>query len=391
VTDLDVYQPAAIEAYQPRMVMTPEAAQALDEKLTQCIRAVLHEGTDYGLIPGTNEKSLWRPGAQKMLLWFGLSFTCDRIYEIDTDDDGHRLGVTYRATIFRRFPDGSKDVAATCEGYAGYDESKFYKSAEEVRRDAEAKERYWAKKDGRVANPTKWQNLGEYKAPWNAVIKRAQKRAIRFNQDREEDDHAPAPQDDGPIWYEQAIGHALSFTDIDAGRTLYVEAAQAHRDGLCTRRQQDHVQNTVRQRVKLLEKATPVDVEDLGRQAAQHASPGEGEDSAPAVPDETAPSGPAAGAAPAELLEDEPGTVSKAQLTKLHTVLTGLGFGGEDREQKLKVTEAITGRTLGSSLIERSSKNLSWTEARKVIDTLDGMDRDQLIAYMAGQEGGTDG
>ena len=67
-------------------------------------------------------------------------------------------------------------------------------------------------------------------------------------------------------------------------------------------------------------------------------------------------------------------------------MLTGLGFNGEDREQKLKITEAIIGRPLGGTDEERSSKNLSWTEARKVIDTLDGMDRDQLIAYMAEHE-----
>jgi len=35
---------------------------------------------------------------------------------------------------------------------------------------------------------------------------------------------------------------------------------------------------------------------------------------------------------------------------------------------------------------ERSSKDLSWTEARKVIDALDGLDRDGLIAYMAEHE-----
>jgi hypothetical protein len=389
VTDLDVYQPAAVDGYQARMVMTPDDARALDEQVRRCTEAVLREGTDYGVIPGTGgDKTLLKPGAEKLLQWFGLGFTNDQ-QEIERDADGRREGVTYRCTIIKRLPDGTRDVRATCEGYAGYDEDKFYQSAEQAQFKAEAKERMWAKKDNRVANPNKWKHLTEYRAPWNTVIKMAQKRALvgatidataaagLFKQ--EEDD---GPEDDGPTWYQQALAEALNFTTEEAGRTLYVEAARAARDGLCTPQQANHVQNRIQQRVKLLKTATPVDVEDLGRQA---------QDPAPAVPDETAPGGPAAGAAPAELLEDQPGTVTPAQLTKLHTVLTGLGFGGEDREQKLKVTEAITGRTLGSSLIERSSKNLSWTEARKVIDTLDGMDRDQLIAYMAGQEGGSDG
>ena len=73
MTDLDTYQPAAVAGYQPGIIMTPEAAKALDEQVRLCTAAVLREGTDYGVIPGTGgEKSLWRPGAQKLLQWFGL-------------------------------------------------------------------------------------------------------------------------------------------------------------------------------------------------------------------------------------------------------------------------------------------------------------------------------
>ncbi len=77
MTDVDVYQPAAgIGQYQAGIIMTPEAAKALDEQVRRCTEAVLREGTDYGVIPGTDgKKSLWRPGAQKLLQWFGLGFT----------------------------------------------------------------------------------------------------------------------------------------------------------------------------------------------------------------------------------------------------------------------------------------------------------------------------
>ena len=82
--------------------------------------------------------------------------------------------------------------------------------------------------------------------------------------------------------------------------------------------------------------------------------------------------------------EDQPGSVSAEQLTKLHTVLTGLGFGGDDREQKLVIAEVITGHDPLTGPEEgRTSKNLSLNEARKLIDTLDGFaDRDALIACM---------
>lgn len=405
-SDLDVYQQAnGIGQYQAGIVMDEKTAKALDEQVRACTKAVLREGTDYGIIPGTGgTKTLWRPGAQKLLQWFGLGCVVDRV-EIDTDDDGHRQGVTYRATVTKRLPDGTRETLATCEGYAGYDEDKFYQSAEQVRAKAEDRERMWAKKDGRVANPTKWKGdpergipaPAEYRAPWNTVIKRSQKRAIvgatvdataaggLFSVE-EEDDHSPAPQDDGPSWYEQAIGHALTFTDVDAGRALYVDAAQAHRDGLCTRRQQDHVQNTVRQRVQLIETRAVVDAEDLGRSAAP-------ERPAAAEPDEPRVSGPSAAAGPAE---DQPGSASEDQLQSLHIVLGGLGFGSDDREAKLKLAETITGRPLAGGPVtsDASSKNLSYTEARRLIDTLEGFsgDRAKLIAHMATlEQDGDDG
>jgi len=396
MTDIDIYQPPALEP--TRLVMTPDAAKELDDQLRACTRAVLREGTDYGVIPGTGDrKVLFKSGAEKLLQWFGFAFTMERL-DVETDDDGRKQGVTYRCGIVRRLPDGGVAVIAACEGYAGYEETKFYQPADEAAQfKAEARERKYAKIDGRPANPNKWKNLPEYRAPWNTVMKMAQKRAIvgatiyataaggLFGT---EEDASPAA-DDGSTWYEQAQETAGSFTDpADEGR-LYVEAARAHRDGLCSRKQTDEIQYMIRKRGRQLKAAgPPVEVEELGRQAAaQH------EDSAPAVPDETAPGGPAAGAAPGELVEEQPGTVSKAQLTKLHTVLTGLGFTGEDREQKLKVTETIARRSLdGPPAGKRTSANLSWTEARKVIDTLDSMDRDQLIAYMAEREAGeTDG
>lgn len=314
MTDLDVYQPPAGPGqYQAGIVMTPESAKALDDQLTQCIRAILHEGTDYGIIPGTGgDKSLWRPGAQKLLLWFGLGFTCDQIGDIERDDDGRKLGVTYRAVITKRLPDGTLDVKATCEGYAGYDEDKFYQPAEQVQAKAEDRERMWAKKDGRVANPNKWKNLGEYRAPWNSVIKRAQKRAIvggtldataaggRFNQDREEDDHTPVA-DDGPSWYEQAIERAVDVTDPDEGNKLFVEAAEAHKKGWCNRKQQDLIQNILKKRARLLKKAAAVvDVEDLAAKAeaghaqaaaedSQDAGPGRADDEGREPPQDTLP------------------------------------------------------------------------------------------------------
>jgi hypothetical protein len=382
MTDLDVYQPAAVAGYQPGMVMTPDDARALDEQVRACTKAVLREGTDYGHIPGTNgeEKSLWRPGAQKLMQWFRLECICERV-EVEHDGEGRKHGITYRAEVGRGLKTATPVILATCEGTADYDESKFFQPAEQVKARLRDQEHKWAAKDRRAPNADRWNSAKEYRADWNALMKRAQKRAIvgavvdataagGIFTDREEDE-APVVQDDGPTWYEQALEAALDFTDQGEGRKLFVEAAQAARDGACTPRQATHIQNRITQRARLLKKADPVSAEDLGRQA-ETSSEGAKEEAA---------------------AEDQPGSVSDAQLTKLHTVLAGLGFGGEDRGQKLVIAEVITGHDPLTGPEEgRTSKNLSLNEARKLIDTLDGFaDRDALIAYIAERKPAGDG
>jgi hypothetical protein len=83
--------------------------------------------------------------------------------------------------------------------------------------------------------------------------------------------------------------------------------------------------------------------------------------------------------------ENDPGSAGKDQLTKLHAQFTKLGFGSDERDQKLAVAEAITGRKPLTGPHEgRSSKNLSWAEAAKLTLALAVMDsRDDLIAWMS--------
>lgn len=177
-TDLAAYTAHAPEEYRARFVMSPDEAGALDRQLRECMRAVLVPGTDYGTIPGMGDKpSLFKPGAEKLIQWFGFGFENVRD-EIERDADGIRVGVTYRCTVYKQLADGRKVTVATCEGYAGFDEDKFFVSADRARDKAEASERKWARKDGRQPNSAKWENAAEYRAPWNSVLKMAQKRAL---------------------------------------------------------------------------------------------------------------------------------------------------------------------------------------------------------------------
>jgi len=171
--------PAAIEEYRPRIVMAPEEAKALDDALRTNMQAILRENVDFGVIPGTGSKpTLLKPGAEKLLQWFGFGHTMERV-EIERDGDGQRVGVTYRCTVTKSMPDGRTVTVATCEGYAGYDEDRFFLTAEDARAKAEQRERANAARYNRPANTAKWEFITtDYRAPWNSVIKMCQKRAL---------------------------------------------------------------------------------------------------------------------------------------------------------------------------------------------------------------------
>ena len=103
----------------------------------QSPQAVLREGTDYGHHPRhqRRENTLWRPGAQKLLQWFRLECTCERI-EIERDDDGRKHGITYRAEVGRRPQDGNPRNPRHLRRHRRLRRDKFHQTAEEVQRKA---------------------------------------------------------------------------------------------------------------------------------------------------------------------------------------------------------------------------------------------------------------
>ena len=200
-TEVATYVATVMDEYRPRIVMEPAEDAALDEALRTNMKAVLRDGVDYGVIPGTGTKpTLLKPGAEKLLQWFGFGHATE-VTETERSPEGNWAGVTYRCTVTKSMPDGRTVVVAMCEGYAGYDEDRFYLTAEA----ATAKEQANAEKYHRSPNPMK---CLEYRAPRNSVVKMAQKRALvgaalqatsastLFTQDVE--DNAPAVADAGP-------------------------------------------------------------------------------------------------------------------------------------------------------------------------------------------------
>ena len=135
MTDLDVVTGELSHGPARR---TPAEAAAWAGWVREMKRAVLVDQVDYGTIPGTAKPTLWKSGAEALLLAAGYGATMERL-----DDTASQLheGITYRCTVL----DGDT-VRATCDGYAGYDETRFHYPK------------------GR-------------RADWNTVVKMAQKRA----------------------------------------------------------------------------------------------------------------------------------------------------------------------------------------------------------------------
>jgi hypothetical protein len=110
---------------------------------------------------------------------------------------------------------------------------------------------------------------------------------------------------------------------------------------------------------------------------------------------ETAPAAvpaPAPAEPQAEADSTEPGSAAPQQLGRLQSLYRDrFEFKRTELGQTVKISEQITGRELTGPNDGRAHANLSAAEARKLIDTLDGIgDRDDLIAHLAGPgaEGG---
>jgi hypothetical protein len=61
----------AAQALMP--VLSMEQALARHESLVKFVKALMKEGHDFGTIQGTDKPSLWKPGAEKLTTFFGLS------------------------------------------------------------------------------------------------------------------------------------------------------------------------------------------------------------------------------------------------------------------------------------------------------------------------------
>lgn len=146
-----------VVGYVPSVVMTTQQAAALVACVEEAKREVMRSGVDYARIPGTPKPSLLKPGAERLAQLFGFGHTMGHpLVEVDG------LGRPHRVTIRCDVTKGG-EIVSSCWGSCDYDEDRYYKPFREATETPETGEIIGARK--------------EYRAPWNTLLKMADKRA----------------------------------------------------------------------------------------------------------------------------------------------------------------------------------------------------------------------
>jgi len=172
-----IEQPQAPLSSMPVM----DVAQAVErhKMFAELVSKLLVEGVDYGKVPGTQQKSLLKPGAEKLCVFFGLQPNL-MLQESKEDWDKGFFYYRYRLDLWR----GNTRVAS-CEGSANSFEKKYrYIWIEKPKpRDQQAEADMKARGIGRnrqAFGKWKWEERIENPNPFdlvNTLKKMAQKRA----------------------------------------------------------------------------------------------------------------------------------------------------------------------------------------------------------------------
>lgn len=158
--------------------LTIQQAAARYEQMVAFVRSILREGIDYGVIPGTTQPTLLKPGAEKLCTFFGLSVEKPELVGCVEDWDKGFFYYRYRITLTR---DGK--IIASAEGSVNSKEKKYrlryiptWQATEEEKARALGTEERTAK-NGRKYTVFVLENDDLYSLV-NTLQKMAQKRAL---------------------------------------------------------------------------------------------------------------------------------------------------------------------------------------------------------------------
>jgi len=98
--------------------LSPERLRARINKIQELIADVLVEDVHYGIIPGTRKRTLYKAGAEYLMLLFGLHLT-----DVEAEDISGKDEVRYRVTT--RLRDARGFIIATGVGECSSSEEKY--------------------------------------------------------------------------------------------------------------------------------------------------------------------------------------------------------------------------------------------------------------------------
>lgn len=150
------------QVFSANLPVTRDMLGQLQEQrslLKEFVSKQLAKDRDYGVIPGTNKPSLYKPGAEKLRGLFGLRFELDMTDKV-LDRQGNFAMYTYKAKVYR-----GDILLAECEGSTNSQEKKY-------------KERSVWIKDEKTNRSTKTTEITPVCDILNTLQKMAQKRAF---------------------------------------------------------------------------------------------------------------------------------------------------------------------------------------------------------------------
>lgn len=116
------YQEQRIE-YVPKVEVTLEQAVDNLKKLDQIRIRIMRQGVDYDVIQGTPKPTLLKPGAERLLQFFGLGHKIQLIDKKEDWDNGF-FYYQYKVIIVKQYP-GYEITVAECEGSANSKEKRY--------------------------------------------------------------------------------------------------------------------------------------------------------------------------------------------------------------------------------------------------------------------------
>lgn len=112
-------------------VMNVEGALSTYEAFRQFVQGILKPGVDFGVIPGTNKPSLLKPGAEKLIRFFGLAARFEITKETEDWDVAEPLFYYRYRCALHRISDGA--LVGEGEGSCNSREKKYrYRNADRI-------------------------------------------------------------------------------------------------------------------------------------------------------------------------------------------------------------------------------------------------------------------